>query len=263
MKRKRIIFTCGICAAAFGLALSLSVNCPGQGEAPSTPGELFAKGNEFYVSGDHASAIGEYEKILALDQESGPLYYNLANAYFKAGALGKAILNYQRAKDLMPRDADLLANYRYARAMVQGKEVPCRGIWNWAPLRIYCAGVSIDEMTLISSGMYLVIIVLLFIGVLRPGWRRLFVPVIIALAVAISLNVIVIWHKTREIRTAAVTIKPDTEALYAPYGSATKFFTLPEGMKVNVLKDKDQWRRVRRSDGNVGWVPRESLEMVR
>ena len=263
MKTRKMIKTCGLWALVCGLMFSAALSCRGQEGAQVPLQELSARGNEYYENGDYASAIGEYEKILATGRESGRLYYNLANAYFKAGNLGKAILNYQRAKDLLPRDADLKANYRYARAMVQGKEVPCRGIWNWTPIRLYCSNFTVDEMTAMASGMYLAIILMLFIGVLRPGTRRFSVPVSVMLVLLIILNVAVIWHKSREIATGAVTIAPKTEALFGPYDSATKFFTLPEGMRVNVLGKKDEWLKVRRSDGNVGWVRGNDIEMIR
>ena len=38
---------------------------------------------------------------------SGRLFYNLGNAYFKAGELGRTVLNYNRAQKLMPYDKDV------------------------------------------------------------------------------------------------------------------------------------------------------------
>ena len=56
----------------------------------------------------------EYEAIIREGAENGVIYFNIANSYFKSGELGKAILNYERAKRFIPRDSDLKFNENYA-----------------------------------------------------------------------------------------------------------------------------------------------------
>lgn len=46
------------------------------------------------------------------------------NAYFKLGNKGKAILNYERALQLLPRDADVKSNLVYARSLIEGNPGP-------------------------------------------------------------------------------------------------------------------------------------------
>ncbi|HSA31118.1 MAG TPA: tetratricopeptide repeat protein, partial [Candidatus Omnitrophota bacterium] len=84
------------------------------------PSAVFAKANTEYQQGRYEEAGGLYEQILESGQESGALYYNLGNSYFKKGQIGKAILNYERALDFFPRDADLQANYAFARSITRG-----------------------------------------------------------------------------------------------------------------------------------------------
>ncbi|MFH1244966.1 MAG: tetratricopeptide repeat protein, partial [Candidatus Omnitrophota bacterium] len=67
-------------------------------------GALFSQGNGYYAQEKFDQAITAYEQELSLGRESGPLYYNLGNAYFKSGQLGRAILNYLRAERLIPAD---------------------------------------------------------------------------------------------------------------------------------------------------------------
>ena len=46
------------------------------------------------------------------------LYYNIGNAYIKAGDIGRAILWYERAKKEIPLDPDLRFNLEYAREFI-------------------------------------------------------------------------------------------------------------------------------------------------
>ena len=224
---------------------------------------LFEQGNHYYEKGEYDKAINEYDKILAGGEESGPVYYNLGNAYFKNGKLGMAILNYEKAKLLMPRDADLDANYRFALARVKAKVVSVKSIWKWRPLMTYSGIFTINELTLVSAGMFLTILAVLALSMLLPRFRGQLVSCAFVLALLIILNVSVIWHKTDEINRTAVTIVPEADAFFGPFDSATKFFTLPEGMTVSVLKTTDDWYKVKRADDKIGWVKRSDVEKIR
>ena len=79
---------------------------------------LFFQGNSFYQEERYSEAVKAYEQLVAMGVKSGPLYYNLGNAYFRIGTKGKAILNYERALQLLPRDADVKSNLDYARSLV-------------------------------------------------------------------------------------------------------------------------------------------------
>ena len=76
--------------------------------------ELYFEANRAYKESQYLQAIDGYLELLGLGYINGHVYYNLANAYVRSGQLGKAILNYERAKVLIPRDADLKFNLRYA-----------------------------------------------------------------------------------------------------------------------------------------------------
>lgn len=75
----------------------------------------FAKGNTFYEGGAYDSAIAQYEAVLATGVESAALHFNLGNAYFKKGDLGRAVLSYLRAKRLDPAAEDIASNLEFAR----------------------------------------------------------------------------------------------------------------------------------------------------
>jgi tetratricopeptide (TPR) repeat protein len=71
--------------------------------------------NQRFKSGDFAGAAAAYEKILADEGPRASVYYNLGNSYQQLKQYGPAILAYERARLLTPRDPDLLANLVLAR----------------------------------------------------------------------------------------------------------------------------------------------------
>jgi len=89
--------------------------------------ERFFKANEAYKAGDFKEAIQGYEGLIRSGIVDGHIYYNLGNAYFRLNRLGHAILNYEKARLLMPRDADLLFNLSQARGKIQDAIPPSQG----------------------------------------------------------------------------------------------------------------------------------------
>ena len=97
-------------------ALLLSTCCAGAAESPSP----FEEANRLYEQGKYPEAIQRYETMIKAGRNSAGVYFNLGNAYFKQGQLGRALLNYRKANQLEPRDPDIQANLRFARERVSG-----------------------------------------------------------------------------------------------------------------------------------------------
>ena len=79
---------------------------------------LLSQANQKYAAGNYREATELYEQILASGKESAQVYFNLGNAYFKNGDRIRAILNYERAKMLAPRNEDIDFNLRIANQYV-------------------------------------------------------------------------------------------------------------------------------------------------
>ncbi|MFH1395578.1 MAG: SH3 domain-containing protein [Candidatus Omnitrophota bacterium] len=227
-----------------------------------SPQRQFARGNDYYEKGEYDNAIKEYSNIILQGYAGGDIYYNLAGAYFKKGNLGNAILNYKRAEFFMPRSADLNANYKFAKDKINGKIIPDKGIWMWRPVRLYEKFFTVNELIIVCSIMYLAILSVFIITMLFPEARKYRLWIVIFLAGGILFTSLIIYHKTKDMKSLAVTIVPEAKALFGPFDSATKFFTLKEGMIVRVINAKDDWYKVRRSDGKVAWVKEGQIEKV-
>ncbi|HIE11941.1 MAG TPA: hypothetical protein EYP63_00690, partial [Desulfotomaculum sp.] len=65
--------------------------------APTTSGADMAQANRLYEAGQYAEAAVAYQALVDAGAHDGRLYYNLGNAHYKSGDLGRAVLNYRRA----------------------------------------------------------------------------------------------------------------------------------------------------------------------
>ena len=74
--------------------------------------DLLQRANQLYSEGEYRQAADAYEQLLQEQGVAPELYYNLGNAYFKAGEVALSILNYERALRLNPRFDDARYNPR-------------------------------------------------------------------------------------------------------------------------------------------------------
>lgn len=225
---------------------------------------LFLQGNENYANEKFEEAIASYEKAANLGFESGELYYNLGNAYFKYGSLGKAIVNYKRAKRLMPQDADLKSNLSYANSLIKGGGAQSGRIW---PARMFFGmadSLGLDKVTEIGTVFYSILAGLLVAFIIFKRFRGVLIYLIIPAALLTALFVSLFIESYREefYRKKAVIITKSTDAKFEPFIGATTFFILKEGEDLYVIDSDKDWLKIRRIDGKQAWIKKADVEFV-
>lgn len=221
----------------------------------------FAVANETYRAGDYTKAIEAYESILQSGKESGPLYYNLGNSYLKSGHLGKAVLNYERAKRLIPRDRDLMFNAQYAVSSVKKYHTPKEENVLERAIREHTESYSKDEMIWILTilafalaGFHLLSLYLHWPG----GVKRALLG---GTGILLIIFVVGFLVKTHSEKDTAIILE-DVSAYFEPSPEATVHFKLPEGAKIKVLQLEKEWAKVERLDEKRGWVPKDTFERI-
>ena len=93
--------------ARLWLALPLLCFCLSVRGDIATP--TFESANKLYEEGKFGDAALAYEKLAGAGQSSAALYFNLGNAFLRAGQIGRAIAAYRQAGRITPRDPDVRA----------------------------------------------------------------------------------------------------------------------------------------------------------
>src|SRR5438876_6553900 len=83
----------------------------------------FAKANRDFAQGHFKEAISGYEALIRDGQWTANVFYDLGNAYFRAGDFGRAILNYERALALAQHHPEATANLQIARDEAHALEI--------------------------------------------------------------------------------------------------------------------------------------------
>lgn len=229
----------------------------------SSARDLFRAGNDFYEKGDYKAAIKEYSGILDMGYESGALYYNLGNSYFKDGELGEAVLNYKRAGKLMPRDSDLESNYRYVLSLLTSHAPEKPKI---LPLRLFeklALSFTVNELAIFLSLLFFILAALVLSHLYFNRVKRYFTAAVAGLLILSAFDAALLAEKLTRMAAEAVVVSKEADAKFEPFERATTHFTLHEGSPVLILDSKPPWRKVKRPDGKIGWVESSDLERVK
>jgi tetratricopeptide (TPR) repeat protein len=230
------------------------------------PDQVFHEANQLYQQGKTSEARRLYESIVQNGFESGHLYYNLGNACYKTGDIAHAILNYERARKLMPDDDDLLHNLRLASLMITDKIEPTPRLFFWEYWDTVKGAFSLIGITWISYGVFVLFAGLLIAAILAGSDRakRLGFLGCAGVAVVFLVAVTIFAARVYELnqRDSAIVTAMITTIKNSPDAGSTDAFVLHSGVKVLITDALDQWLKIRLADGKVGWMAAVDAEVI-
>lgn len=222
----------------------------------------FVKANELYRQELYEQAIDAYTQALSDNGALAEIYYNLGNAYFKINQLGYAIVQYLRAADITPRDADIRKNLEHAKTQIEYKIEDKTG-WYVQQMRRVFQVVSDTECTMVLYGMLFVWLCLWLATVLMSNVRML--KIMRHVACVLSCIVVLMMAINKWViypGDIAVVIEDIADIRYGPSPQDKVVYRLHEGLQVYVVDRRETWSRVKLDNHEVGWVLNESIELV-
>ena len=235
-------------------------------QSPRDPTEAMLAANRSYEVGQFEEAAAGYEAILEAGLSNSDLYYNLGNAYFKQGDLGRAILNYRRAQRLDPRDGDITANLNVARTQtVDQLERGGPGMLaNW--VQVAEEWLTLSEAAILALFLWFILNFLAILTILLPRLRRLLGMAMAVVALFLMAGLISIANRFYVERQypPAVIVARQVDVTSGP-GSPAQYLTefeLHAGAEVHLLESRASWRRITLPGDLQGWVPAEAVEPV-
>jgi tetratricopeptide (TPR) repeat protein len=230
-----------------------------------SPEELFDRAYDAFEAGRWNEAARAFAAARELGVRDARLEYNLANAHYRDGRIGHAILHWERALRLAPGDPDIKANLELARErLVDRVETPRPG-----------ALVEAVRSAQDRLGPELQAWVVLFVswlsagivvwGLRRPrawspgcGW---------ALAALVTIGILGGWSLNStwsrlEGAGGAIVLASAVEVLAGPSEANATVFRIHEGTRVELRESRGSWRQVVLPNGLTGWVPGDAVEAI-
>jgi hypothetical protein len=195
-------------------------------------------------------------KAAAPPPESAPALSELGNALVREGKPGPAILAFERAQQLAPRDPAIAVNLQAVREAA-GLVAPPAAWWQSA-----ARALTMNEWAWSGSlALAFVCAAISFSRLFPTRLRQLNNSLSATCAVTVLMVAGAFWVRWPEL-SRAVVVNAHVSALIAPAESAGPVFPLAEGEIVTAKKALRNFVLVRTADGRSGWVARAQIERV-
>ena len=232
------------------ISLFLTFSCFAQGDNKNAQ-ELFDNGN-------YLAAAEVYQKQIDNDNTNAYNYYNLANSYFKAGDLDKALINYYRAFRINPRDKDILNNLSFTMEKTGQTLIP-----DTMPKSIFLAYnyFSLKELKgLAFIGLWLVAISITFFVFFK--YRRFWLKaVIFSLCFTLFFTGFYLIRAKKDLQDLAVVIAPRAELRSGPSETFPVALNVPRAQLLEIRDKKGDWVEVSLGNEN-NWVQQNYIEVI-
>jgi tetratricopeptide (TPR) repeat protein len=232
----------------------------------NTNKDKFYQGNTYFAAGSYKEALQVWTEIYNTGYRSANLEYNIGNAYFKMNNVPSAILFYERAYLLKPADEDINYNLQVARTLIVDRfqEIPELFFVKWYNFVSLFLSTNSWAKISITSFILFLLLISLYIYTTRYRfkiigfWMAVFCIFLSLSALAFSLRNKSLVYDSHK----AIISSPLVNGKSSPDKSGNDLFVLHEGTKVTVEDEVGEWKEIRLSDGNKGWVPVNSLIII-
>ena len=226
---------------------------------------LFIQANSHYKNGQFEQAAQDYQRLIDTGHATGAVYYNLGNAWYKAGKIGLARLNYERAKRFLGDDEALAHNLQMVRLRLvdQIQSPPVFFLTRWWNGLVHALRLS----TWINLTLGLFLALLLAAGYYLSRRRRgmengrgLFMLLLLVWLFAGIITVDAYYQFETE--QSGIILSAMVSVYSGPGADATELFVIHEGTRVEIERNSGDWYEIRLADGKRGWLKKSAFKII-
>lgn len=231
--------------------------------AQNNYGEIWNNANNHYQQKSYDSAAILYQQLAKLEPHNTEVYYNLGNTHYKLNNIGEAVLNYERALKVDPNNKLASDNLYLTQSRINNRIQPLSQIFFVKWWHSITKSSMTNVYALIAAIIFLVTIIYMILS--RLERISIAIPVqarIGALALCAIFLILSFIAANRLTSDAfAIVMTNDSQLMQEPkYSKALSL--IPEGTKVEVLSNKDDWYEIKLPDGRAGWMQKASITKI-
>jgi tetratricopeptide (TPR) repeat protein len=206
---------------------------------------------------DYRQSAALLESLLADGYRNGAVYYNLGNAYYRAGEFGRAIAAYRKAKPYRPRDPYLEANLRQALSVAPGRLPEPSPPW-WKHVLFWSGWLSFPEKAYAAFTGFL-LAALSSCAALLLRWPRAYwiSAALVGIAAVLSLDAGLAYSDVASSRHGVVTRETIARKGIGKDYEPAFDQPLKDGAEFTVLSENGDWIFGHFEGIGDGWLRRE------
>ena len=201
-----------------------------------------------------------------LDQHSAALYFNLGNAFYRLNKVAESIYYFEKAKQLLPNDEDILFNSSFAQNMtIDAIEILPESQLEQFKNRIFNSFIFSTWIIITIVLIWLFALLFLFyIFSKSTRFKRTFflsslfilIFFIVSFVISFSLD-----QKEKQM-DYAILFSNRIDVWSEPNQLGELLFSLHEGTKFQIIDDLAEWQKIRIANGSEGWVKNAYLRKL-
>ena len=237
--------------------------------------ELIAEADSAYVNDDYSKAIELYSKAIDEYGTSSLLYYNLANAYYRSGQIGKSIVCYERAIILDPQNLDAKTNLEFVNTKISDKPGD-NGTFISNTVDLIVSKYHSNTWATIAITLFFILIIAisLYIFTKKILLKKVgfFGAIILLIAMVISIIFSVQSANIASSHNKAIIISPSvilSTSPRIPKDRTEEAMLLHEGTKVEILDSVSEggnintkWYDVKIDNSHRAWINSSAVEII-
>jgi tetratricopeptide (TPR) repeat protein len=223
----------------------------------------YEQANDLYNQKQYDQALRKYESIFHKGCYSFNLFFNIGNAYYLKGDIGRALLFYKRAEIMDASDSDLKVNMDLVKAKMKRSDVSMNTYFLKNMITQYINEVSFKSL-IASIIVFYILILLMFIFRRRLAKLGIiFNFLIIFCAATLCVNVYALVSKTVKFNNSGVIVEKILDVKLEPESSSQNVIILYEGMEVYILRKENNWYKIRTKKQDIGWIESSSFDFLK
>jgi tetratricopeptide (TPR) repeat protein len=250
------------------------------------PERVFAAANASYESGDYESAVTAYLQLADAGASDPHLFYNLGNTFYKLGALGHAVLYYERGLRLAPRDEDIRKNLSLVESLLRDRQFLADQSWVVRAASWPHRNLRAEETVVVAVVFYFLLVMATLLLIFRrttvaerirhavsfaSAGRLLGLSrtqdLITAVSVLLILTTGAVFSasskgRAESARHIGVVLEEEVAVYSGPSEDATLQFKIHQGTRVKVDEARPGWLEIQLPGELTGWISSSALERI-
>ncbi len=229
-----------------------------------SPQERFEEGNQMYQRQAYDSALLVYNYLIDAGFSNKALYFNAGNASYKLGDAGYAIYYYNKALQKAPGNKTIVHNLHLAqiKAYNKTKQIPTIFLVRWwhAILTFF----SVNTWLILSILFFWVLLFCIGWSLFTVSPPRLILRLRPPLAILFCFFFIgsIFSLKAYHTHNSAIIVSTEMPLKTAPDAGSNDVEVLNEGIKVDIMDSVADWKKIKLTDGTVGWLNNKDLKVL-
>ncbi|MBN2722786.1 MAG: tetratricopeptide repeat protein [Deltaproteobacteria bacterium] len=213
---------------------------------------------------DYENAAKAFEILISRGIHHENLFYNLGNAYYKAGKYGYAVYSYERSLKLHPKHKDTLHNIKLTRQVIERKYKD--NIVSFAESSLWVR--MVNWMNFSTMKIIFIVLWSLFFGILtwlyfrESGLLRISMitgAVLTGVFVLIFAIMISGRYYFEHIYRFGIVLPDEISVKEAPQKSSNTAFKIHAGLKIKINLEDQAWVKISLPNGMEGWVEKNTI----